>query len=312
MALAIILVFFAGFLTNALLLTPRTAQQQPAVGSNVQEAYPLINPAVTMHSSKHFIVNFQPLKTEIQDIQNQYPQKTYIYFLYLNSGVSIGLNEHDDFTAASTVKVPLAMAVLRAVEEGKMQLTDTYSLTSADLDDRYGNLYQAGVDATFTTDQLLKIMLENSDNTAMNALFSMMANIGISSPLTDVYQSFGWVFDVGVTPTFNEIDAKTLSTMFVALYNATYLNVDHSEEILNYLDQSSFDDKIVSGVPVNISVAHKIGISEPDQTFSDCGIVYASNRNYLLCVASAGAPEDQATQFVSSVSKAIYDYVISH
>ncbi|MGC9610976.1 MAG: serine hydrolase [Minisyncoccia bacterium] len=290
-------------------------QNTAALGKNVGNEigkYSFINQAVTLNIGKHFIINFKPLKQQIEAVQKQYSQKTYVYFLYLNNGSWIGLNELDNFTAASTVKVPLAMATYRAVEDGKIRLADSYTLEELDLNRGFGDLYQAGADNSFTIGELIKIMLENSDNTAQNAVFNALGKIGIDQPLTDVYQSFGWAFDIGQTPNFGKINLKTLSDMFVALYNAKYVSIGHSQQILEYLNNSPFKGKIVAGVPEDIPVAHKIGISEGDETFSDCGIVYAPNRNYLLCLGSNGGDEKKADKFMSEVSKAAYDYVIEN
>ena len=272
----------------------------------------LINPTVIEGAKKHFIINFQPLRFELEKIQKKYPQHTYIYFNYLNNASWIGLNERDNFVAASLVKVPLSMAVYKAVENGKLSLDQKYILQDFDLDSGFGDLYKVGAGKSYSVGQLLEIMLEKSDNTAASALQSVLRGIGISDPLTPVYESFGWALDFGAQANFAEINVKTLSTMFLALYNAQYLNVEDSEKVLEYLDNSDFNDKIPAGVPESISVAHKIGVASDAETFSDCGIVYAPNRNYLLCLGSNGGNEDVATQFMAEISKATYQYVINN
>lgn len=100
--------------------------------------------------------------------------------------------------------------------------------------------------------------------------------------------------------------------MFLALYNATYINVEHSQLVLDHLAQSPFNDKIVSGVPKGVVVAHKIGVAVPNHTYSDCGIVYAPSRHYLLCVGTVDMDEEDASEFMARVSKSVYDFVINH
>jgi beta-lactamase class A len=278
-----------------------------------------VNPTVMSNLNKHFIINFGPLKKTITEIQAKYPHKTYVYFLYLNNGAWTGLNEREEFTAASTVKVPLAMAAMKAVEEGKLQLSDRYTLNELDLNADFGELYKNGADHDFSLEELIRIMLEQSDNTAAIAVQNILMNIGIADPLADVYAQFGWAygdnvpgFGEGTTPNYVKINLKTLSNMFLALYNATYNSPEHSEKILGYLAGSSFNNKIVAGVPERVPIAHKIGVSANDETFSDCGIVYASNRHYILCVGSNGGDEKRAASFMAEISKAAYDYVINN
>lgn len=296
------------FTKNNIVKSFTLPSQQPA------GTYDLINPSVTSNLNKHYIINFTPLKNTLTDIQKKYNQQTYIYFAYLNNNAWIGLNEKDKFTAASTIKVPLAMAVYKAVEEGKIKLSDLYSLDELDLDQNFGDLYKAGPDKSFTVEELLKIMLENSDNTAMRAIITALERIGINDPFSDVYSFMGWelVTDLGATPNYNEINLKTLANMFISLYNAQYVNTANSQAILTFLSNSPFNDKIVAGVPKDIKVAHKIGMYDTNLTYSDCGIVYAPSRNYLLCLGSSGTSEKIASKFMSEISKATYDYVINN
>lgn len=312
-------VFAAGFLVRGSVMhtaSPTVAETnaRPPISENPEKEFPLINRAVVNQLDEHYIINFAPLKKKFIETQKKYPQKTFIYFLYLNNDSWIGLNERDLFVAASTIKVPLAMSLYKASEEGKLRMDDEYTLSELDLDDNFGELYKAGPDKSFSLEELTKIMLEQSDNTAAQAIVTALKRIGISQPLSDVYMAMGWdsYSNIGVPVSYQDINVKTLANMISTLYNATYVNVKDSQNILHHLINSPFNDKIVAGVPEGVLVAHKIGVSTPDATFSDCGIVYASNRNYLLCLGSNGGDEGRAAKFMAEISKAAYDYVINN
>ncbi len=272
-----------------------------------------INKTVTADIGKYFIINFQPLRQQFLEIQKKYPVKTYTYFVYLNNAAWVGVNERELFTAASTVKVPLAMFVYKMAEKGNLNLSSVYTLEELDLNDTFGDLYKVGADNQFTIEELVKIMLEKSDNTAANALYKILNRIGIDSPLDDVYNFMGWEFnEFGKKPDYEKIHLKILSNMFLTLYNAEYVNVEHSNKILEYLANTPFDDKIAAGLPAGVQVSHKIGVASNQETFSDCGIVYAPNRHYVLCLGSNGGDEKMAAKFMAEVSAAVYDYVINN
>jgi len=317
----LIFIFFGIILLGIGLVIGFFSQRLSPLKNNFNSAvsHEFINPIVNLNLDKHFIINFQPLKEKFIAIQEKYPQKTYIYFNYLNNASWIGLNEKDLFTAASTIKVPLAMALFKAIEEGKLKLTDEYSLEELDLNENFGELYKVGPEKQFTIEELMKIMLEQSDNTAMNAIDNIFKKIGIENPLNNVYEFMGWqesnnelIPVMGKLPNYQDINLKTLSNMFLALYNATYINTENSNKILMYLINSPFNEKLVAGVPEDIPVAHKIGIAADKETFSDCGIIYAPNREYILCVGSGGTDEKSANQFITEVSKATYQFVINN
>jgi beta-lactamase class A len=288
-----------------------TTQTKTTVPSaSLSESLPLLNPSAVAGWDKYFIINFKPLKEKFKEIQSEYPEKTYIYFDYLNSASWVGLNEKELFTAASTIKVPLAMAIYKLVEEGKIRLDEAYTLDELDLDDHFGTLYKIGAGRELTVQTLIEIMLEQSDNTAMQALISVAQKAGLENPFDDVYGAMGWdATNFGEAPRYEEINLKTLSTMFLALYNAKYLDPEHSQMILSYLTTSPFNEKIVAGVPQGIPIAHKMGVAGYNNTFSDCGIIYIPKRPYLLCVGASGLSEARANAFISAISNAAYHYV---
>ncbi len=298
-----------------LVVSPVTATNTIMASSLIKDAslFPLINPAVTASLGKYYIIKFAPLRDELTRMQAEHSFKTFVYFLYLNNSGWIGLNEREMFTAASTIKVPLAMSVYKLVEQGKISLDDTYKLSESDIDSNFGDLYKAGAGASFTVRDLVATMLKDSDNTAARALIHVTQLVGVVDPFSEVYDEMGWQkVDFSSKPSYISINEKTLANMFISLYNSTFLNPTDSEAILNYLDLSRFDQQIAGGVPKTVAVAHKIGIDETEKVFSDCGIIYVPNRPYVLCLGSQGASQTEADRFMQDISRTVYEYVINN
>lgn len=300
--------------------TARPTNQSEEEMATKLERYDLINKTKVYNLEKHYIIDFSDLKKNFLDIQSKYPLKTYIYFNYINNGSWIGLGEKDEITAASLVKVPIAMSIYKAAEQGRIDLKTQYTIEELDLNADFGTLYKSGAGNKYTVEDLIKIMLEQSDNTARAAVFNVLTRIGIENPLDDVYNNLGWdikpptmVSDAPADFNYSKISLKVLANMFLSLYNSTYVNLDHSQKILAYLSQTDFNDKIKAGVPGSIIVSHKIGASYNDRILSDCGVVYAPNRNYVLCVATEGGDSEAvASQFMAEISKAAYSFVITN
>lgn len=322
--IVLLIFFFGGIYVFALRReqSPSTSQQTKSssvktpLNENAENKYLLLSPAVTANLGKHYIINVVPLREKLVALQNKFSAKTYIYFLYLNNGVWIGLNEKDKFEAASTLKVPLAISVMKSAENGRVELDAAYAVEESELDDKFGELYKKGVGGEYTIRDLLKIMLEQSDNTAMNAVYNSLTRLGISDPLTDIYTALGWkdieppAFDE--VPNYTDINLKTLANMFLALYNSSYLAPENSQRILSYLANTPFDDKIASGIPESIIISHKVGIGGDTNTFSDCGIVYVPNRNYILCAGASGMSEEKTNEFMKESSTLVYNFVINN
>src|SRR6266404_4311693 len=60
--------------------------------------------------SNDLIVNFLPLREQIHKQVDPYSSSFALYFEYLPTGTTIGINEDKEFTAESLLKVPVVMA----------------------------------------------------------------------------------------------------------------------------------------------------------------------------------------------------------
>lgn len=266
------------------------------------EKYPLLSKRILAEIPNDYLVNFVDLRNTIRSTVKPYEKNFAVYFEYLPTGVSIGVNDRDEFTAASLLKVPVVMANLLQEEiNGKESMPDKITLTPEMLNSEYGTLYKRGAGATVTRDEAIKYTLEESDNTAVSALIS----------ITD-YKYFQRVHDgldieikdVQETPV---ITAKNYSSILRSLFFASIVDKEHSQLILTHLANSVFRDKLVAGVPSDVKVASKVGIGQ-DKLYSDCGIVYVPRRPYLLCMMSF-TDEDTARERMVDVSKKVYDFV---
>jgi len=268
----------------------------------LQERYPLLARRILIDNPNDILINFVPLRKSLNDVAAPWGDSFAMYFEYLPTGTSIGVNSTNEFIIASLVKVPVAMAYYRKQERLGMDFLDNVATIQAkDIDQSFGDLWRQGAGTKITVREALRQMLVLSDNTAANI-------IATTIPPEDFTNVFA-----GLDMNLQEKDGKTIisakgyASILKALYFAAIINEDHSEQILNLLTQSSFNDQLVAGVPQNIKVAHKIGVY--NNLYQDCGIVYVPDRPYLLCMMSE-TPKDEADKRMSAVSRTVYTYVV--
>jgi len=108
---------------------------------------------------------------------------------------------------------------------------------------------------------------------------------------------------------FTYITPKDYANMLRGLYFSNYLRRPFSELALTIMLETDFNSQIPAGVPNTVKVAHKVGFYVNEGYYHDCGIVYASNTPYILCIMSKGGSPDEADRVMSQVSKIIYDRV---
>jgi beta-lactamase class A len=272
--------------------------------SSLIRRYPfLASRALNPTYSNNLVVNFLPLRDQINKIVDPYGDSFAIYFEYLPTGTTIGVNEDHDFTAESLLKVPVVMAYFRKKERTGMQSDPTVQIQQRELNNKFGDLYKKGAGYNINLADAVKLALQKSDNTASLVLADQISN-----------SDFEFVYDgldipemvTGKTPI---ITAEEYSSVLKALYFGSVLNNDDSETILNLLTKTEFNDLLPSGVPSNIHIAHKIGLVE-GQIYQDCGIVYVPHKPYSLCMVSK-SDQKTARQRMHKLSQMIYQYVVS-
>lgn len=275
-----------------------------------KEKYSLLADRILQSSDKDRTVSFTNLRTELKNyIDTNLNSKQYsFYFEYLPTGTSIGYNESHPLIGASLLKVPFAIQYFKAVEDGVLQPTDKVVLVKEDLDSGYGELYKRGAGYELTMDELVRILLHDSDNTALQALSRVLVD---KVKITSVDQIINFI-DVDYSNNSEGstlIGAQAYSSILKCLYFSCYLNKDNSQQVLKELSDTQFNDRLKryitdENMPI---VAHKIGSFE-NSTQSDCGIFYEPKKPYVLCIM-INEDEQQASIDIGKLSVIVNEYV---
>jgi beta-lactamase class A len=257
-----------------------------------------------------FLLKQQNLTTKYSDLQKnlylllesangQYS----LYFEDLNTGVSFGINEKEEFVPLSLLKIPTLVATLKEVELGRVSLDKIVVLNERDLDNRSGKLWEKGAGYDISIKDLMINLIKHSDNTALLTLNRQVVSdttftearlaMGLSSPSVNV----------------TTLTAKDYSNMLRGLYFSNYLRKPFSELALTLMLETDFNSQIPAGVPLDVKVAHKVGIYAFEGLYHDCGIVYAKDNPYILCIMSKNTSSKEADKIISEVSRMIYNFV---
>jgi beta-lactamase class A len=276
--------------------------KQLATLAVIQKEHPFIDPAQALYDKDDLIINVTPLRDELEALGRQDPNLT-IYFEMLNTGANISINNLASFWPASLMKIPVAMAVMKRVQDGVWELDDELLLLERDKDDKYGALYLQPANTAFSVDALLEEMLINSDNTARTIFMRKLDPLEIQ----DVLEHLGLEDIFG---TDQEVRAKKYSVFWRSLYAASFLNAENSEKLIEIMTRSSAQDYLRKGIPSSVPFSHKIGWA--DNVYADSGIVYVPGRPYILTVMMSGRDASQAETLMGNISKRVYTYVASY
>jgi beta-lactamase class A len=251
-----------------------------------------------------------------------------VALLDFESGFRFSLAGDRWFHAASTIKVAVLLAVLRAADEGRLRLEDPFHvrnrfISAADgfpfrLDsdsDAMPELYQA-IGRTVKISALAEGMIAASSNLATNLLLDLVGVEYARNVLRDA-QVDGVELRRGVEDHAahergidNQVTADGLLTLLCAL-RGNFLSSESRDQAIRILLAQRFTSMIPAGLPAHATVAHKTG--EISTACHDMGIVYLPERQPYIAVilTEFDLEQDGRRETVASISEAIYGSVIS-
>ncbi|MCF7843398.1 class A beta-lactamase-related serine hydrolase [Candidatus Gracilibacteria bacterium] len=280
--------------------------------------YFLLSPTVSSIEKNNRLINFQELRNSlVQKYEKNDDYLISIYFEYIPTGSNISINKDVKMWPASLIKIPIAMAAFKKIEERKWKLNNELVILDDDKDSEFGELYKKSSGTTFSIKKLLEETLINSDNTAH---FVLLRNLD-SVELEDVYTRLGFDDEIDKLKQSpndgqyddNRITAKKYTTFFRSLYNATYLSPEYSQMFLNILAESP-KELISTGLPSGITYVHKTGVRISERVKADSGIVYVPGRPYLITVMIEQSKvgnfdQEEIDNLFEEISREIYSYV---
>lgn len=293
------------FLVLVLIFTRAVAKsgQQPVYDIAL---YPFLSKRIFAESQNDILINFIPLRNALQEYIGKQPEEIGVYFEYLPSGNSIGINDRMEVRFASLIKIPVVMSVYKQIELGKLHLNDNFTIKKEHISKLFGDIWKRGEGALISIREAIEASLIASDNTATRVLAETLPQGAID----DVFDSLDIPKDK--TEGVHVISPKNYSSILRSLYLSSFLSRENSNEILSLLTRTNFNDKLPAGAAPDVKVAHKIGVfdlEEADRIFSDCGIVYAEKRPYILCIM-VNASEEKSREHMVYLSKMIYGYLL--
>ena len=238
--------------------------------------------------------NIEQLINEIRTKNNLNENNFYFFYYNIEEKKYYFYNENAYFTAASTIKVPVAMLYYDKIQAGELTLSDTLRYNSDD--------YEAGGGTTATDykvgqrvplSYLLEQTIVNSDNTALNIL---IGNIGYRKCKEELTK----YTDVELPENFYTSNIANVSYYYDVL-QYLYQNAEKYSELIHYMKKSSGGLYLKADLP-QYEVAHKYG--SYDGYVHDYGIIYGKN-TYLVGVFTKGI--QNASDLIADIGKQVVE-----
>jgi len=242
------------------------------------------------------------------------------------SGFRFSYHGGRNFHAASTIKVAVLLALMKAVDERRIRLTDPLHVRNRFLSavggtpyrmdptgDGYPPLYRS-VGQTVKIGDLADSMITSSSNLATNLLLDFIGTERAAQVLRDagvegVQLRRGVADDKAHESGLNnEITADGLLQL-LAVFRGEFLSETTRDQAIQILLKQRFTSMIPAGLPSHATVAHKTG--EISTVCHDAGIVYLPERQpYIVAILTEVEPEAEGRrETVAKISQAVYEVV---
>jgi len=283
----------------------------PSCGLTVKRLteYKYIQPLVTYKQSCES-ENLQPIKDEINSTIQNYKQAgalttASVYMRVFGQGEWICINEAEPYRPGSLMKVPELITFLRVNEKhpGYLNKTLTFNQPFNSNKAVYYTNKSIELGKSYTIRELLKYMIEYSDNNATMLLNNNMDNTEFKNTFTEL----GFK-EPDMKASDYPINIKDYSIFFESLYNAGLLTIDDSEFAMELLSHSDFNGGLTGGLPDSAKIAHKFGEAGDDtiHELHECGIVYSGNKRYEITVMTKGKDFNKLSEVIKNISKIAY------
>jgi beta-lactamase class A len=267
------------------------------------------------------------LKIKMQHIIERSNGKVGVAVLGLENNDTLVINGNDKFPMQSVFKLPLAMAVLHQVDEGKLFLDQKIFVRK---DDLLPNLWSPlrekypGGNVNITLDELLFYTVSMSDNSGCDILFRLIGG----PKIVDRYIHSLGITDISIVSTEEEMQKEwdvqynnwstpaAMNQLLSLFFHDKILLGKYKEYLWNIMVKTSTGSKRIKGMlPEGTIVAHKTGSSGTNNAgmtaaTNDVGIVTLPNGNHfaiVVFVSNSSSDEKTREGIIADISRAAWE-----
>ena len=236
-------------------------------------------------------VLWQKLETSITDIDRNLDGVMGVAIVDLTDGHKYLLHENAVFAQASSIKICVLAELYRQAQQGKLKLTDLYTVNASDFvqdSDIMGGL-TPGV-TRVTLRDLATMMVAVSDNSATNVLIDRVGMENVNALLDSLGLSHTRLrrkmMDIKAAAEGREnvSTPSEMASLLEAIYRGKVLNKEMTDDFFKMLSTHK-DSFIPRLLPDDLKIANKPG--ELEGVRNDSGVVFVERRPYIICVMTA-------------------------
>jgi beta-lactamase class A len=256
-------------------------------------------------------VLWQKLESSIREVDQHLDGVMGVAIEDLSTGEEFFLREDEVFAQASSIKIAVLANLYLQMQQGKLKLTDLYTVQASDLvadSDIMGGL-TPGV-TRITLRDLATMMVAVSDNSATNVLIDRVGMENVNAMLDSLGLAHTRLrrkmmdLDAAKQGRENISTPREMMALLDAIYRGKLLNKESTADFFKVLSTNK-DSWIPRDLPADVKIANKPGSLEGVR--NDSGIVFVEGRPYVICEMTAFLENERdGEEAISKVSLAAW------
>jgi beta-lactamase class A len=230
-----------------------------------------------------------------------------------DSGNYADINSRKPISAASIIKIPLLVAFLQDIDEGKARFDEQLEISKDVIVGEAGTLQYQPEGTKISALETLSEMIIHSDNTATNMI---MKKIGGQEAANRRFKSWGLTATVIRNPLpdlegTNTTSPYDLVNLLAMVDRGKVISPRSRDRLMDIMRRPVTDTLLPRGIGEGARIVHKTG--DIRSAVGDAGIIdMPSGKRYIMAAIVKRPDNDQrANELIRQVSKTTYDFLSS-
>ena len=268
----------------------------------------------------------EALQKQIRDITRDAQGKVSVACSLPGTTLNCDVDARSHPPMQSVFKLPLAVAILHQVEEGKFSLDQPIRFRKEDLilPKPYSPLQDEypAADVDVPLNRLLQLTVGLSDNTAADILLRLAGGPSVVRQYMTSLHVKGFHLEDGERELHRDVQAQYRNwfepegavQLLRVISDHSPLTAQDTSLLLSWMQPASPTGRLDGALPKGTVVAHKSGTSDVDNglchAFNDIGLVILPDgRKLAIAVFITDSTADEATRkaVIARIGKAVYD-----
>jgi len=215
----------------------------------------------------------------------------------------------EDVPSASVIKIPILVELMEQVKSGKLHLDGKYTLLETDKTGGSGIIAKYENGTILTLDELARLMMIASDNTATNVIIRKVGQEAVNNRMKKLglpkLQLNRVMMDTAAVARGidNYVTAREINTLLHLIFNNQVATPVLCERMISFLLANEDTATLPRLIPKDIRVAHKTG----GLTYvrGDAGVVFTP-KPFIISVFVRGITTEIAEKIIGEIGEICY------